>query len=296
MPECRCGSVLKDERGLRKHLRLHCKIACITETVKVNCNECGMGFPTQQGLAQHCRHTHPIIYNQECENLAIGARKNWTELEEKQLALAEVKLKHEPSTLPINEALAVLFDRTAEAIKCRRRLPRYRHLLSTIEKEPVDITEGRTLRARPPKMANIDRPSTPDEKEFVTPPSSPNTSSFSTNSAFSDLSTTSTASGESTSLSSPNNSPTRSQGNTSASVVSSALGHLTPPVLPNNPAPPEDDPIRDHLIRLSSELEEADPLLSKLLLSHDSLTPEDLISAMLTRVSEAGQFMLQRKR
>lgn len=67
-------------------------------------------------------------------------------------------------------------------------------------------------------------------------------------------------------------------------------------MLPNDPAAPEDDLIWHHLIRLSAVLEKADPLLLELLQSHESLIPEDLVNVMLTRVSEAEQIKLPRKK
>lgn len=71
--DCSCGASLKDERGLTKHKRLHCKLrATISTNPKLPCPDCDLEFDTNIGVSQHRRHIHQANYNRDNEASALA--------------------------------------------------------------------------------------------------------------------------------------------------------------------------------------------------------------------------------
>lgn len=252
MPQCACGSVLKDEKGLRKHKRLHCKLDRVQEELRVSCPDCNNKYPTQQSLQQHRRQTHPQEYNRDGELAAAGARRAWSDLEVKKLSEAEAQLEKDPCITFLNRELANMFHRTIDAIKGRRKQPAYRALMEAARTRLMDaelIPGDSTEEEEDPN----------EEDQFVTPPASP-TSILS-------------------SRDSETSTPAQHEANTTGPPAEAA-----PPTASDTsdpPLEPEEDPVRDHL-RGILEGREA-PLLAELL-AGSSDDVETIISSMLTDI------------
>lgn len=74
-----CGAKLKDEKGSRKHKRLHCKLRDPNiSNLKCSCPDCGLEFESKIGMSQQRRHTHQANYNRDNEASDLATRKKRT--------------------------------------------------------------------------------------------------------------------------------------------------------------------------------------------------------------------------
>lgn len=137
------------------------------------CRECGAAFTTQRGVSLHMRKRHFAAYNASIVTTRIKAR--WSDEEEYLMASCEVVLAQK-GTKNLNTRLAELFkDRTLEAIKARRRSPRYRALVAEIgAREGADASphvQRQNIREQP-QGASTSRPagtSAPEDTESNIP-------------------------------------------------------------------------------------------------------------------------------
>lgn len=133
-----CGSVLIDDRGLRKQQRLHCKLARVTKLLTFACPDCDAKYESQIGLAQHRKHAHPRQYNEDGETIAanrVRPHRQWTPEERPLLARAEVHYINNPGPDTINVALSGIFGCKANAIRCQRRGREYSNFLRRAREE-----------------------------------------------------------------------------------------------------------------------------------------------------------------
>lgn len=137
---CACGSVLKDEKGLRKRRKYHCKINPIPEVLPEHgCEECDKKFNTLGGLQQHRRLAHRLLYNRECELAAEKyTTRAWTNEDRRRLAIEELRVMADPNITRINDALATIFGRTVDSIRGQRRTKIYLEIYEDVVNELED--------------------------------------------------------------------------------------------------------------------------------------------------------------
>lgn len=139
--QCKCGTVLKDEKGLKKHRRHHCKVDRLpAEPLTLKCPDCDAMFAKPFGLSQHRRQAHKSSYNSEGEAKSLGARKQWTPAEELRLAKFELQFRLNPPSSNMNCALGHLIGRSQAAVKKRRLNPSYRKILSSLEQQESEYS------------------------------------------------------------------------------------------------------------------------------------------------------------
>ena len=118
------------------------------------CMECGRDFTTKRGLAVHSRTAHAKAHNSELTasiGTAIGAqtKRRWDEEEVVGMAIEEARLRRRRvktinagrGKATVNVALAGLIPgRTFEAIKSRRKCPKYKRLVESYMSASPDKT------------------------------------------------------------------------------------------------------------------------------------------------------------
>ncbi|RXG67827.1 Retrovirus-related Pol polyprotein from type-2 retrotransposable element R2DM [Armadillidium vulgare] len=112
------------------------------------CEFCPRSFRTATGLGVHQQKAHRMQYDQKVQVARGGEIKSrWTKEEIYLLASKEVELGEQRF---MNLALAPHFpQRSAEAVKCRRKNPEYRRLVEEIRARPMVVPQNMVAQQQP---------------------------------------------------------------------------------------------------------------------------------------------------
>lgn len=155
---CVCLKKYKTEAGLRQHQRRYCRIYNIQnnddnndinniqsdelDALRLNvvlsekkCKYCPEEFNSYAGVRQHTRQAHLKEYNAELEKEAQKPKRSklWTNLEISRMG--EIEMQFIGSEVELNKHIAVTLGRSIESIRCKRRFPSYKELVSNKRNE-----------------------------------------------------------------------------------------------------------------------------------------------------------------